>query len=101
MRKPSTLTNDPGEERARQEGVKSQRDLELEDLKELIQIPAGVRFFKRMCVDASIFTTTFTGNSHTFFLEGKRDLALRYLRDIGEVRPDIFTKIILKEEKDG
>lgn len=74
---------------------KTQRDQELEDIKTLLDTPAGVRFFRRLLVEGKIFSTTFTGNSSTFYLEGHRNLALKFFSDICEARPDKIALLMI------
>jgi hypothetical protein len=45
----------------------------------------GRAVFLRLFEDAGIFRTSFTGNSTTFFNEGMRNIALKYLNEILEV----------------
>ena len=45
---------------------------------------------------AGVFQTSFTGNSETFFREGKRAVGLRLLNAIEEVDPKGFAKLQLK-----
>lgn len=79
-----------------EETAKTEREQELEDIKTLIKQPAGLRFFRRMLAEAKVFHTSFTGNSQTFFFEGKRDLALMFLDDICEVAPDRVAALMIK-----
>lgn len=79
--------NDEQETEDRAKKVKLERDQELEDIKILLKNPAGLRFFKRLFDEGKMFRTTFTGNSQTYFLEGRRDLALKFFHDILEVDP--------------
>lgn len=78
---------------------KNTREQELEDVKDILKNPAGVRFFKRIMTEGSVFTTTFTGNSQTFFKEGARNLALKFLGDVAEAAPNKFTEIIMENKK--
>lgn len=69
---------------------KARRAQELEDVKTLMQTSPGRRFFWRMLTEGNIFRSTFTGNSTTFYLEGKRDAVLPYYQDIMEACPEQF-----------
>ena len=83
-----------------QKEFKNKREQEIEDIKTILATAAGVRFFKRFLADGHVFKTTFTGNSHTFFLEGHRNLALKYLNDITEASPEKLSELMLVK-KDG
>jgi len=80
------------------ETLKNDRRQELEDIKTLLNTGAGRRFFTRFFEDGRIFTTTFTGNSQTFFLEGHRNLALKYFNDICEASPERLTELMIRKE---
>lgn len=73
------------EERARAE---RRRKLELDDVRKLLGTPEGLRFFWRVLDLAGIYRTTFTGNSHTFFNEGRRAVGLEIKADLLEVDPE-------------
>lgn len=79
--------------------VANERRQELEDIRTIINTPAGKRFFKRLMKDGRIYNTTFTGNSYSYFLEGNRNLALRYFNDICEAAPDKLIDVILIKER--
>lgn len=78
---------------------KSTRDQELEDLKEILSTPAGIRLFKRMFEHGKIFCSTYTGNSNSFFNEGMRNLALIFFNDICLASPNVIPKLMLREEE--
>ena len=82
------------------EDQKTQRDQELEDIKTLLDTPAGIRFFLRFFTKAKMFQTTFTGNSQTFFLEGQRNIALHFFEDVALACPDKIINVItnIKDE---
>lgn len=82
---------------------KQLRDLELEDIREILSKKSGIRFFKRMISDAYIFKTTFTGNSNGFFLEGHKNFFLKYFDDVCIACPEKLSELIIrkKEEVDG
>lgn len=64
------------------------RSLEKDDLKKLLGTPEGLRFIWRVLELAGIYRTTFTGNSTSYFNEGKRSLGLEIKTDLLEVDPD-------------
>ena len=76
------------------------RTSEIEDLKEILSRPSGIRFFKRFFTEAKIFSTSFTGNSTTFFLEGRRDLALKILGDITDASPEKISEILINKKEE-
>jgi len=84
----------------REKEAKNEREQELEDIKNIINTPAGLRFFKRLMSEGKIFQTTFTGNSQTFFLEGHRNLALKFFADVCEATPNMVSKLMVKKEEE-
>lgn len=78
----------------REKKSENERKQELEDIKFIISTPAGMRFFKRMMLKGHMFSTTFTGNSHTFFLEGHRNFILEYFGDVCEACPEKVAELV-------
>jgi hypothetical protein len=83
----------------REQKNKNERDQELEDIKTLLALPAGIRFFKRIFAEGCMFRTTFTGNSHGMFLEGHRNLALRFFGDVCEAAPGKIPELIIEPKE--
>jgi hypothetical protein len=81
---------------AEQEG-KNTRDQEIEDIKVLMSTPQGVRFFRRVMTMGHVFSTSFTGNSRTYFNEGMRNMSLIIFNDICEATPTKAKNVIIKE----
>ena len=79
--------------------AEDERKQELEDIKFLLNRPSGIRFFKRLMEKGSVFGTSFTGNSHTYFNEGHRNLALIFFNDICEAAPEKVREIIIKKQE--
>lgn len=84
------------EERKRK--AELQRKQELKDCETLLDIPAFCRFFQRVMIDSKMLSTTFTGNSTGMFLEGQRNLALKYFSDLLEVDKQKAVNILITEE---
>ncbi len=77
------------------------RAQQLRDIKEIINTPSGLRFFRRMIANGRVLSTTFTGNSQSYFLEGARNLVNLYLADVVEVEPDALARLFSKEQING
>ena len=79
------------------------RRRELEDLAAVLGSPEGRRFIWRFLSEARIFSPCYTGNSETFYREGRREFALKYFNDVMEACPDLYTVMqkenTRKEEK--
>jgi hypothetical protein len=82
---------------------KSVRDRELEDIYNLANGPNGdafLRFVWRYLGTCGVFRTSFTGNSHTFFLEGHRNVGLQLLADVNEADMNIYVRMVQANKKD-
>lgn len=89
--------SDEREVKQREEDAARARRLELDDTRRILDMPEGRRFFRRLFARGKLFETTFTGNSHGYFLEGHRNLVLTYLRDICEAAPDRVQALMAPE----
>lgn len=85
--------------RERKKKSENERLQELEDIKDILSRPSGMRFFKRMMLKGQMFNTTFTGNSQTFFLEGHRNFVLEYFGDVCEACPEKIADLVKVEKE--
>lgn len=90
---------DPKAVNQREQKRADERKQELEDVKWLLRHQSGVRFLKRLFAEGRIFTSTFTGNSQGFFLEGQRNLALVFLGDVVEAAPEKLVELLVEKEQ--
>lgn len=67
---------------------------EVDDLRWLLADARGRRFMWRLLNTCGIFTTSFTGNSTTFFNEGARNVGLRQLANINEHCAERYLEMI-------
>lgn len=72
------------------ESAKRLRDRDLGDIRKVLSSMEGRRFIWRLMSSCGVFHGSFTGNSTTFFNEGRRDIGLLVLRDLMEAKPDAF-----------
>lgn len=77
----------------RDEILKRDKDREIEDLKKLLSMPEGRRYIWRLMAHAGVFRTSFTGNSTTFFNEGKREIGLMVISEVMNASPSSFTQM--------
>lgn len=80
---------------------KSKRDKELDDLRQILSTYAGRAFIWRMLAQCGVYKTSFTGNSTTFFNEGKRHIGLWLLDEVFSADKFIFTKMQNEAEDRG
>jgi hypothetical protein len=76
------------------------RAQEIEDFKWLMSHKQGRRIVWRILEQAGVYRQTFTGNSETFFREGKRSIGLFVLAEVHEVSADAYVSM-LKENQNG
>lgn len=58
--------------------IEQQKD----DLMEILHTPAGRRFLHRLLSECKVYSSTYTGNATTYYLEGKRDIGLWVMSQI-------------------
>ncbi len=63
---------------------------QLSDLQKVMATKEGRRFVWRLLDEANIFRSCFTGNSQTFYLEGRREFMLPFYQDIMNACPEQF-----------
>ena len=76
----------------------SRRQQEVDDIRVVLSTRQGRRFVWRHMTNAGIFQSCFTGNSATFFNEGKRDVGLKLLAEVQEAGEELYLRM-MKEAK--
>jgi hypothetical protein len=69
------------------------RKKQIDDFAKVLSLPEGRRLLWRIMEEASVFKTTFTGNSTTFFNEGKRSIGLMVLGEVMVASPEKFQQM--------
>lgn len=77
------------------------RDGEIDDLRHILSSVQGRRFIWGLLGKCHVFKTSFTGNSTTFFNEGKRDIGLRVLAYVNEAGPELYITMMQESKKEG
>lgn len=72
---------------------------QVEDFKWLMAHKQGRRLMWRWLDKCGVFRTSMTGNSHTFFNEGRRDIGLQLMHEVMELTPDAFAQM-QKEQRE-
>ena len=78
----------------RNEAARLAAQVEANDWKWLMSSKQGRRVVWRLLGKAGVFQSSFTGNSETFFREGKRAMGLGMLADITEHAPDSYVLML-------
>jgi hypothetical protein len=63
------------------------------DLEAVLDLPAGRRVLMRLIDGTGVFVRSFTGNSETFYREGRRAIGLDLVEHIESVRPGSFATL--------
>lgn len=71
-----------------------------EEIIALMALPAFRRFIWEILEKTHIFSTSFTGNSETFFKEGERNVGLRIFLRLQENDPEGYA-LMVKENSKG
>lgn len=74
----------------RERREKRAREQAQADLREVMGTPAGRRVVWRLLERCRLFSTSFTGNSETFFREGERSVGLWLLQELEALAPEAF-----------
>ncbi len=68
------------------------------DIRFIMSTEQGRRFIYEMLSDTHQYQTSFTGNSHTFFREGERNIGVKLMKRIHENCLDEYV-LMLKEAR--
>lgn len=69
------------------------RARDLEDMRFILETAQGRRFIWRQLGECGVFKSSFTGNSTTFFNEGRRDVGLKLMADVMDAKPDAYLQM--------
>ena len=72
---------------------KTKRANELADLREVMSTPAGRRVMWKLLSIAKMFSPCFTGNSRTYYNEGRREMMLPLYDDLLKADDLLFFKM--------
>lgn len=81
----------PAEVKERKTKTELSREREIEELRQLLETYGGRSYIWRLLDMCGVYKTSFTGNSTTFFNEGRRDIGLRILEELFEASPNVYT----------
>lgn len=72
---------------------KRRAERKLNDMRKIVSTAEGRRFIWDLLSEARIFHSSYTGNSDTYFNEGKRNIGLGVLESLMRAKPDAFTQM--------
>jgi len=64
-------------------------------LRNVMSTSAGRKVVYALLDDCNLFGSSFTGNSQTFYLEGRRDVGLTLLGWLEEADPTMYPKLLM------
>lgn len=74
---------------------RKRRQVELDDLKQVLNTPSGRRFITRLLDQTGLLASDmFTGNSTTFYNLGKRDVGLWVYNEMMKAKPESMIEIM-------
>jgi len=91
---PTDLVAQEAAREAKATDARNQRNTEDDDLKWLMSSPRGRRIAWRLLTATGLFVTSFTGNSETFFREGKRAVGLDFQGKVAKAAPQDFQQMM-------
>lgn len=71
----------------------------LDDIRKVASLPQGRKLIWAVLELCDIYSDVFTGNSHTFYREGKRSVGLEFLAMLEEADPTIYPSLIMEQAK--
>ncbi len=74
--------------------AKIERENQLSAMRDIVESKGGAEFLWRLLSRCKLYETSFTGNSTTFFNEGKREVGLWVLSEIMAADPTAYTKMM-------
>jgi hypothetical protein len=69
------------------------------NVRELLSKSFGKEVIWHILSMCNIYGDTFTGNSHTYYLEGKRAVGLEILQMLEDADPTAYPKLLLSQQK--
>lgn len=82
-----------------QEKLKLAMTNEVGDLKWLMGSKRGRRFMWRLLDKTHLFASSMTGNSQTFFLEGERNIGLKFMALVTAHCPEDYLKMLHEHQE--
>jgi len=87
---------DEGAVKKKKTKAQIRKEQDKEDLHNILLSPGGRRFLWKVLEECGVYKISFTGNSHTFFNEGKRQIGLNLIADIFDADPNAYVEMRLE-----
>ena len=86
--------------KGRKTKAKIRREDQLSAMRDIIESKGGAEFLWRLLSRCRLYETSFTGNSQTFFNEGKREIGLWVLAEIMAADPNAYARLMTKHQEE-
>ena len=95
-----TDTSDEAQNKRAKDRMTQRENQFADDLKWIFSDRRGRRFYWDLMAHCGVFKNSFTGNSTTFFNEGKRNVGLKLINDLTVVEPAAYLKMVQEEQSE-
>lgn len=89
-------SGDEAQVKGRKTKAQLRREREIEELRAILATHGGRAFIWRLLAQCGVYRQSFTGNSTTFFNEGKRDIGVWLIGELEACDPKAYAKLILE-----
>lgn len=80
--------------------AEAKRRRDIEDFKTLMKTKEGRRFVWRILSETGVYHSSFTGNSETFFKEGRRSIGLILIGELHTICPELYAVMVEEHQQD-
>lgn len=80
--------------------AKIERENQLSAMRDIVENKGGAEFLWRLLSRCKLYETSFTGNSQTFFNEGKREVGLWVLAEIMAADPKAYANMMINHQEE-
>lgn len=90
------VKNAADESQVREAGKRagSKREQIMNDLKTVLSSPSGKRYIWSLLEECGVYKSSMTGDAHTYFNEGQRNIGLKIIAGITECDPQSLIKMM-------
>lgn len=89
-----------GEQQLDQEVDRLKEEQRIDDFRWLMNQPQGRRYIHGLLQSTGVYLKSYTGNSETFYREGRRSIGLETLGDINALCPEKFITMLEEQQND-
>jgi len=94
QRDPIDIRRQQQEAERLERAAEAKRRRDVEDFKSLMKLKEGRRFVWRLLAETGVYHSSFTGNSETFFKEGRRSIGLILMGELHTICPELYAVMV-------